>query len=93
MANLYHVFILRNPAVTRDEVETVLNEAPDWFRYYDTCYVLETVKAPRYWKEKLKPLVLPDGYIFICKLDESHFQGWMTPAFWKWYESKATMAQ
>jgi hypothetical protein len=92
MRTLYHFFILRNPGVTREALEKVLSEAPDWFRYYDTCYVVDTSQSPQHWRMKLASVVEPKGRLFICKLDETHYYGWMSESFWKWYQAKAPLA-
>jgi hypothetical protein len=92
MARLYHFFILRNTGVTREAVEAVLNEAEDWFRYYETCYVVETTQSPQQWHKKLHSLVNQQGRLFICKFDEKHYFGWMAAEFWQWYQKKAPLA-
>jgi hypothetical protein len=88
MADLYHIFIRPHPPNTRAEVEEKLNLALDWFRYQDACYVVETTSDENKWKTRLLPLVEPDGFLFICKLDESHHHGFMKPSFWKWFDAK-----
>lgn len=92
MRKLYHFFILRNPGTTREAVEKVLNGATDWFRYHETCYVVETSLSIRKWEIDLKPFIEPHGRLFICKLDETHFWGWMSKDFWDWYQAKAPLA-
>ena len=88
MANLYHFFILRAPGVTPGALEKVLNEAEDWFRYYDKCYVVETTQSPRQWEKKLASL---SRRLFICKFDETHYYGEMEKDFWEWYQAKAPL--
>lgn len=92
MANLYHFFVARNPGVTREALQEVLNEAADWFRYHETCYVVETTESPQEWRKRLNPIVNPQGRLFICKFDETHYNGWMATDFWKWYQAKAPLA-
>jgi hypothetical protein len=92
MSALYHVFILPKEGVTREAVETALNAAPDWVRYYHKCYVIETDQTAEYWFEKLKSLVEPSGHLFICKFDKTHYHGRMEKAFWEWYQAKAPRA-
>ncbi len=92
MATLYHVFILPRAGVTREMVENVLNAAPDWVRYDEKCYVIQTTETAKKWTDKLLPLVEPDGHLFICKLNATHYYGWMTKVFWDWYQAKAPLA-
>jgi hypothetical protein len=61
-------------------------------RYHERCYIIETTRIQEYWKERLKPLVDPTGHLFVCKLDPTHYQGWMTKAFWNWWQPKAKQA-
>jgi hypothetical protein len=93
MANLYHFFITRKTGATRENLEAILNSAPDWFRYYDTCYIVETTQTPKQWEKRLESVIKPDGSLFICKLDKSHYWGLMQETFWKWYQSKAPIPE
>jgi hypothetical protein len=92
MANLFHFFVARNPGVTRASLENVLNEADDWFRYHEVCYVVETMQSPAEWRKKLDSIIKPNGRLFICKFDETHYHGWMAKQFWDWYQAKAPLA-
>lgn len=92
MAALYHVFILPKTGVTRDAVDNALNEAEDWVRYHNTCYVIQTTNTAKYWSDKLSPLVGETGHLFVCKLDAEKFYGRMAKTFWEWYEPKAPLA-
>lgn len=87
MANFLHVFARPKPASSVEEIETVLNKALDWYRYYEGVYVVRTAKSPEVWRTRLEPLVQPEGDLFIAKLDLSEKQGWMNKAFWDWLEA------
>ena len=40
------------------------------------------------WLARLKPLVEPEGDLFICHLDVSKRNGWMSTEFWEWLKKK-----
>jgi len=84
MADFLHIFINPKPGVTRDHVEQKLDGGLDWIRYYDKVYVVYTSSTVDMWQERLRELVKPEGSLFICKLDVSVRQGWMTEEFWDW---------
>ena len=88
MSDLYHIFIAPNAGIERQQVEIQMNLAVDWFRYHDRCYVVETTSNEDKWQERLRPLVHPNGALFICKLDPSHYQGFIRKDFWEWFQPK-----
>ena len=93
MADFYHVFIQAKEGVTRDKVEEKMNLAIDWFRYTRNVWVLYTTSNEDKWQARLKPLVEPGGSLFICRLDISCRNGWMTPDFWRWIKDKTKRAR
>ena len=90
MAAFYHIYITPQTGVTRAKVEEQLNLAKDWFRYHERCYVVETTSDELKWQARLLPLVQPTGHLFICKLDFTHYEGFMNQAFWDWIRPKLT---
>lgn len=89
MADLYHIFVIPKSGVTREQIEEKLNLAIHWYRYREGIYVVQTSSDEIKWKARLKPLVAPNGRLFICKIDTTHYEGWMGKDFWEWFEPKA----
>ena len=84
VAEYYQIFVRPKAGVTRSQIEKQLDRALDWYRYADNCWVVYTSVDAKKWKERLAPVVKPDGYMFICKLDISERNGWMPKEFWEW---------
>ena len=88
MSDLYHIYIKPKAGLTREKVEETLNLAVHWFRYRDQCYVVQTTSDEDKWQVRLLPLVEPDGALFICKLDPSHYNGVIRKDFWEWFQPR-----
>lgn len=92
-AELFHIYLKRKPGVTVNQIKEKMDLGLDWFKYADECWIVETTSTPEKWRARLKPLVEPGGYLFICKLDASVRQGWMSSSFWNWLKPKANKKQ
>ncbi len=88
MADFYHVFIQSKVGVSPDQVEEKMNLAVDWFRCTPNVWVLYSTSDEDKWQSRLKPLVVPRGSLFICRLDIANRNGWMSKQFWKWIRDK-----
>lgn len=88
MADFLHIYIYPKSGVTREQVEAKMNAAVDWFRYYANSYVVYTTSDADKWQSRLLDIVKPDGSLFICKIDVTKTQGWMTKQFWEWLRKK-----
>lgn len=86
MSFFYQVYISPKKGITRDQIETVLNLAIDWFRYDDKCWILYTTSEAKKWYSRLQAFVEPGGNIMIIKLDPSDYWGFMTKTLWAWIE-------
>ena len=89
MAMFLHVFVLPKQEVTQERLEEVMNSAVDWYRYYKGFYVVYTTSSVDKWQERLRPLVDPQGRLFICQLNAKNRQGWMDPNFLEWLSKRA----
>ena len=92
-AIMYHIYLKPKADVTTDQVQAKINLALDWFKYGDNCWIVESTSDVAKWQTRLKPLVDPAGYFFICKIDISVRQGWMSKSFWEWLKGKKKPAQ
>ena len=89
MANLYQIYISPKKGILQSQVEEKMNLAVDWYRLHDSVWVVETTSDAAKWQTRLRPLVVPDGVLFICKLDTSDRQGWMPKKYWEWIKAKS----
>ncbi|WP_348748395.1 hypothetical protein [Pseudomonas rhodesiae] len=85
-AAIYNIYLKPNPDVEADDIQEKMNLALNWFKYADNCWVVFTTSDQDKWYTRLKGFVDPSGYLFICKLEAAESQGWMTTAFWDWYQ-------
>jgi len=88
MARFLHIYISPKQDVTREQVETKLNLAIDWYRYARGMYVVYTSSSVDTWKARLIDLVKPRGRMFICAFDIHQRQGWMNKGFWEWLKKE-----
>ncbi len=88
MADFYHIYVEPKPDVSTEEVQDKMDLAIDWFRYDRKIWVVYTSSQAIKWHARLKPLVVPGGHLFICKLDPSDHQGWMNRQFWAWLKEE-----
>lgn len=84
MAGFYHIYIRPRKGVTAATVQKQMDLAIDWFRYDDQNWIVYTPSDANKWHSRLRLLVRPNGLLFICRLDTSDRQGWMTKDFWEW---------
>ncbi len=84
MGQFLHVFIDPKPEITREQIEARMNLAVDWFRYHRGVYILYTTSEVDKWYSRLEDFVKPNGSLFICKLDITVRNGWMSKTFWEW---------
>ena len=93
MSEFYHVFIRPKEGVTYEQVEKTMNLAVDWFRCTQEVWVIYTTSDHNKWQARLKPLVSPQGSLFICRLDIRQRNGWMDKKFWEWIREKTQRPQ
>jgi hypothetical protein len=84
MPMFYHITLTPRPGVSRESIRKKMDLALNWFRYTDTTWVVYTNSNSAKWCERLKELVVPEGTLFVCRLDITERQGWMTTQFWEW---------
>lgn len=86
MRRFYHIYIDSLQGMTHEEIEKKLDLAVDWFRYGTKNWIVYTTSDENKWYERLKSFVRQGGNLFICELDISTAQGWMSKEFWEWIE-------
>ncbi len=82
--NFFIIFINPSKEATSSQVKEKLNLAIDWYRIKPDLWVVYSTSDEERWYSRLSSLVKPDGFVFICKLDLQHRQGWMKKDFWQW---------
>lgn len=84
MANFYNIYIIPKEGKFRSDIEEIMDDFLDWVRYGKNNYIVYSTINIRQIKADFKPLVEPDGRLFICKFDTSDYNGWMPKGFWEW---------
>jgi hypothetical protein len=84
MADFYHIYIDRKADASAEDVTAKMNLALDWFRYGTKTWIVFSSSNAAKWYARLKPLVHPEGTVFVCKLDVTDMQGWMDRRLWDW---------
>jgi len=80
----YHIYVVRKGGVSYGTLESKMNLALDWFRYDQKNWIVYSTSDTNRWMSRLKPLVKPDGNIFICELKINNRNGWMSKKLWEW---------
>jgi hypothetical protein len=87
-AKFYHVYILPNPDVDMDSIETKMNLALDWIKYGKCNWVVYSNASMDQLMSRFKPLADPHGQLFICELNTTMRNGWMSQSFWNWLKKE-----
>ena len=83
-AAFYHIMLLPKDGVTEKQILKTMNLALDWFRLSSNDWVVYTTSDAKTWNERLLPIVKGGGNVFICRLDVTDRQGWVSKQFWEW---------
>lgn len=84
VAEFYHIYVRPNLWVPESEVERIMSLAIDWYRYAPNVYIVYSTASVDQWYGRLETVVKPLGNIFVCPLDVSKTNGWMSKEFWDW---------
>ena len=90
MADFYVIFIETKKGTEAAEVRAKMDLALDWFRITPNLWIVHTSSDVDKWQIRLKPLVQPDGALFISRLNIEESNGWMIDDFWVWINKKKT---
>jgi hypothetical protein len=86
----YIVYINRLEETPYEDLKKKMDLALNWYRVTERVWVLYTSSDAEKWYARLSTLVKDDGNLFICKLDTSDRQGWMSERFWEWMRKRET---
>ena len=84
MAGFYIIHLDRDPNVSIDDVKKTFDLALEWYRVNSRLWLIYTSSDAEKWYRRLKKYIEESGHVFVCKLDVSERQGWMSKDFWKW---------
>ena len=84
MGRFLHVYIKPNKESSKEQIETKLNLAIDWYRYANDLYIIYTTSDADKWQERLLQFVEDDGSLFLCQFEINERNGWMSQDFWDW---------
>lgn len=87
-AKFYMIYIDRDPERSYDDLKKTMNLATDWYRITSRYWIVYTTSDSEKWYSRLKKFALGSGNLFICKLDISERQGWMSSNFWDWLRER-----
>ena len=80
----FHIFLQTRIDVTQKQVDDLMNQSVDWFRYDSSNWVVYSMSdADALW-DQFKSLVEPNGTMFVCELKTQNSNGWMPASLWKW---------
>jgi hypothetical protein len=80
----YVIYIDRDPDISYEELKSKMDLARDWYRITSRYWIVYSTSDAEKWYSRLKNFVGKTGNLFICRLDITERQGWMSGDFWKW---------
>jgi len=68
------------------DIEAILNQAKDWFRYAPNCWLIYTVQTPAVWHNRLKEGVswITQETYLIPPIYLTQKSGWLRKSAWEW---------
>ncbi len=81
-----HISLDPHSDVDRKALEKKFDLSMDWIRYFPNNWIIKTKIDTKKWYERIKPMLGPKDYVFICKLDLSDRQGWLPKLVWEWIQ-------
>ncbi len=82
------IYIDRDPDVSYEDVKKKMDLALDWYRITSQYWIVYTTSDSEKWYSRLSRFVANSGKLFICRLDLSERQGWMSREFWDWMRER-----
>ena len=80
----YNVDASPKTGIKSEEIQEKLNLAVDWIFYDINHWIIYSMSDVEKWMTRLKPLIEPDGQLFICEINLTNHNGWMDQSFWDW---------
>jgi hypothetical protein len=87
-AKFYHIYITPNVGASIESIKTQMDLSPDWFKYGRNNWIIYSGTSIKKLMLRFKPLVEPNGQLFICELNISNRTGFMPKDFWEWVRKK-----
>jgi hypothetical protein len=75
------------------ELEPIFDQATDWIRYAQNCWIIRTTTDPDTWLARLKPLMAEKDRVFICEMNTSstnNYSGWLDKWMWERIQTPKT---
>lgn len=66
------------------ELEPIFNQAGNWLRYSNSCWIVWTSTDANGWYLRLAPQITAADRLFVCELNLQNKQGWMDKWIWDW---------
>ncbi len=87
-ARFVHVGIHCGGPVPVERLEKRFETAIDWVRYDPSCWILYTTTELNTWRERIKDIIGPGNYVFLCVFDATEagetYAGFMKKSVWDW---------
>ena len=87
--NAHLVHMKLNPGVTASEVERVLDELEDWYRYRGDAWIVVSDLDAAGLAHELERFYRPKGGAVIVAVDLTDADGWAGKEFWDWVSRHA----
>lgn len=84
MGSFLNIYINPKKGVTKEQIESKLNLAIDWYRYDNKAYIVYTTSDAKKWQLRLIDFVRNGGQLFIVEIDINNRSGWFNRELWNW---------
>ena len=91
MKHFLHIsFNWKGKAPIPKDINNAMDQAGDWLRYDDNCWIVYTEHDANAWYKYLERFLSDrvNQHLFICKLDPSMKQGWLPQWAWDWFKQR-----
>ena len=65
-------------------LETAFYQGIDWLRYSNNCWIVWTNSDANVWYERVRPYMVQQDSVFICRIDMRERQGYLPQWAWEW---------
>ena len=87
MSAQFMIITISNPrGIEGDEeaIKQTFEKALDWIQYSPGCFIVKTTSDVQKWYARLDKVLGHDYQYFICEINLSRRQGWLSKSVWEW---------
>lgn len=89
MASKYlHISFIFRDRLIIDELEDIFEQAKDWIRYSENCWIVYTSVNPQKWFDRIREIVSEKDSVLILEINPVGRKGRMSKVVWNWFRKE-----